>query len=281
MKVTRKIIGTCLLTLLMMGLGMQPAYGQQELKGKKAKEVAEVISKDYKPWRAAGWTAKVRSDMLPVSVTMQTYMLRDSLTLISLRAPLFGEAARIEIDNNAVYIINKFKKCYSRINLKDYGNEAKKVHSNLQDILMGRVSIFNAGTLSKSNYEAADIYSYGDNMYLITGRLPEEYGSIDYGYAVDKTGRIQEVMAMKGRVETCSSPEGMESGVEEITAEATAKVTYSGKTADAALQVNIHGRSMSVTLQGMQLQTGVAGFARLDLRGYREVSLREVMEIIR
>lgn len=255
-----------------------PMRAQDELKGKKSDQAIKLITKDYKNWRSAGWQAKIKTEMLPVSVTMKTYMLRDSLTLISLRAPLFGEVARIEIDNRNVYVVNKMKKSYAQISLTDYGSEAAIVHSNLQDILMGRVTVIDYGTLSKSTAKNVTIYAYGDDNYLIASALPECYGSVDYGYAVDKEGKIIEFMAVKGKPHTETAPDGMESSVEDISAEASAQVAYSKSSANATLQVKFHGRSMKVSMEGMKLETGVAGFDRINLRGYQQTGLKEVMK---
>ncbi|MDE6810795.1 MAG: DUF4292 domain-containing protein [Muribaculaceae bacterium] len=273
----RSVIFHLFLVVVLL-LSVVPAYSQTALTGKKAEQAVGAITKDYTNWRTAGWSAKVKAEMLPVSVTMKTYMLRDSLTLISLRAPLFGEVARIEIDNCNIKVINKFKKCYHCINLSAYGSVSAEVHSNLQDILTGRVTLIDSGILSKSNYKEAGIYSFGDGNYLITCQLPEEYGSIDYGYAVDKSSRIIEMMAVKGKPRATSAPDGMQSGLEEISAEASAQVNYSGNVADATVSVNIHRHSMTVELTGISLETGISGFARLDLRGYRETGLSEVMK---
>lgn len=254
------------------------ASAQQELSGKSAQQAAAAISKDYKNWRAAGWTAKVKTDALPLSVTIKTYMLRDSLTLISVRAPFVGEVARIEIDSRNVYVVNKLKKVYAQINLTDYGRQAAIVHSNLQDIMMGRVTKFDLGTLSKSNYKEFTIMSYGADNYLVTCQLPEEFGSINYGYATDKSGRMIEMMAVKGKPRATQAPDGMQSEVEELSAEASAQVTYNGSTADALIDVSMHGRGMQVALEGMKLEYGINGFDRLDIRSYRNVGLREVLK---
>ncbi|MDE5843545.1 MAG: hypothetical protein K2H35_07420 [Muribaculaceae bacterium] len=264
--------------MLMALLFAAPVYSQTELTGKKAEQAVAAITKDYKNWRSAAWSAKVKADMLPVSVTMKTWMLRDSLTLISLRAPLVGEVARIEIDNRNINVINKFKKCYTRINLAAYGSASACVHSNLQDILMGRATIIGSGALSKSNYKDTGIFLFGDEQYLITCELPEEYGAIDYGYAVDRNGRILEMMAVKGKPHTAPAPSGMQSAVEEISAEASARVAYSGNVADAAINVTVNGKAMSVGLEGMKIEMGASGFQRLDLRGYREAGLSDVMK---
>lgn len=251
---------------------------QELLKGKKETSAVKTISSGYKPWRAAGWSARVRSDILPVSVTMKTYMLRDSLTLISLRAPLMGEVGRIEIDSQTILIVNKMKKRYARIELSSYGELPRTVHSNIQDILIGRVAIIGEGTLSASNCDDADIYSMKGEGYLVACALPKEYSGINYGYAVDEAGQIVTMMATKGKTHAAEAPEGMESAVETLSLQATADVSRKGNSASAVVTALTHGKEISVSLEGINLEWGPSGFDRLNLtRGYTECSVKQAL----
>lgn len=251
---------------------------QELLKGKKETSAVKTISSGYKPWRAAGWSARVRSDILPVSVTMKTYMLRDSLTLISLRAPLMGEVGRIEIDNEAILIVNKMKKRYARFELSSYGELPRAVHSNIQDILIGRVAIIGRGSLSASNCEEADIYSMNGEGYLVACALPKEYGGVCYGYALDESGQIVTMMATKGKPRAAEAPEGMESAEETISLQATADVSRKGSSASAVVTAMMHGKEFSVSLDGINLEWGPSGFDRINLsKGYAECSLKQVL----
>lgn len=254
------------------------AKAQELLTGRRASKAAEAISAGYDDWNTASWTAKVRCDLLPVSVTMRTYMCRDSLTLISLRAPLFGEAARIEIDNDAILVINKMKKCYARIELSSYGELPAKVHSDIQDIFTGRVAILGSGTLSKSNYKEADIYGIGEEGYLVTCALPEEFGGANYGYGVDSESRIVMMMATKGKVYGASAPEGMRSETEEISMQLAADVKWTGLKADSDITALVRGKNFEASLEGMKIEWDTTGFKRIEIgKGYTQKDIRDVI----
>ncbi len=267
--------------ILMLGLvlalsGVTIGYAQEILPEKQAQSVASEIASNYKQWRAAGWTGKLKSEMLPMSVTVKTYMLRDSLTLISLRAPLIGEVGRVEIDSRSLTIINRLKKCYARIDFSQYGDLAEMLNSNLQDIMVGRVTIIGDGTLSKSNCKDASIYKIDDDRFLISAQLP--YADVNYGYASDKTGRILEMMATQGKPYAADSPRGMESEAEEIDANFGVSVKYGNKDADAAISVMLKGRNYNASLEDVAVEWGVAGFDRVNLsKGYTRGSLKDIM----
>lgn len=265
------------LAVFIMG-GANDAVAQTPLKGKELRAAITDITAGYTPWRAAGWQAKVKSDMLPVSITMKVYMVKDSITLISLRAPLMGEVARVEIDNSSIVAVNKMKKKYAKINLSDYGKYPRLIHSDIQNILIGRVAIIGSGALSDKNASKADIFSVNGEGYVISSQLPAEFGGVGYGYAVDTAARIVSFMATKGKTTDAASPSGMDSTIENISFEAAAEMSYRGDTADAVLNAIFKGHNVNLSLEGIRLEKGAAGFERLNLaKGYSPGTIKELL----
>lgn len=251
---------------------------QTPLTGKNATAAVKEITSGYTPWNTAGWSGKLQGDMLPVSVTMKVYMRRDSLTLISMRAPLVGEVARIEIDNSAILVVNKMKKQYVKIDLTDYGKHPALIHSSLQDILIGRVSVIGAGTLSDKNVKNTDLYNLPGQGYLISCEMPEEYGAFNYGYGVDTSDRIVSMMAIKGKTSDSSAPSGMDSETTSISFQFAADIAYNKNSATAELAATFRGKDYLFTLKNISLEFGPSGFNRITLsNSYTKCDIREVL----
>lgn len=269
------------IVILMLLICCAPAaFSQELLSGKKAQQAAAAISKDYKNWKSAGWNAKLKSDKLPVSVSVKSYFLCDSLTMISFRVPLFGEVARVEIDNKNLYVINKSNKKYYRVDLTNYGKFTRRIHSNIQDILIGRVTLVGEGTLSKTNYKSAEIFTLGESTgWLVAARLPEELVGVGYGYGLDAATRIVSLMVTMGKPYASEAPDGMESESMTISTQFTADIVYNKNNANANLTALFRGKNISAKLEDIQLEFGVKGFDRINLsKGYTSASLRDIMK---
>ncbi|MDE5551838.1 MAG: DUF4292 domain-containing protein, partial [Muribaculaceae bacterium] len=84
----------------------------EELSKKEVKGLVENITADYKEWNKAALNCKLKADMLPIAVSMRITMERDKSLFVSLRVPLFGEVARVEMTPGNVLVINKKNKTY-------------------------------------------------------------------------------------------------------------------------------------------------------------------------
>ncbi len=268
-----------LITCLLLSLAVLSSSAQDLLSGKKATSVASEIASNYKTWTTAGWSGKVKSAMLPVTVTAKTFMQRDSLTLISLRAPLIGEVARVEIDRSAITVVNKMKKRYVRLPIAAYGDLATTLHSNIQDILIGRVTLIGEGTLSKSNCKDLDVYKVDEDIYLLSTTLNLGETSVNYGYAVDKLGRILEMMATQGKVLTGDSGESSGSDLISVSKSLTVGVEYDKKSADAAVSVTLGQKNYEILLEGVEIEWNIKGFDRLNLKNYTPTN--SITELLR
>ncbi len=251
---------------------------QQLVTGKQAQSAVESMTASYMPWRSVSWSGKLKSGMLPVSVTVKTYMLRDSLTLISLRAPLIGEVARVEIDNRTILFANKMNKKYLRYDIGSFGSRGKMLHSNLQDILIGRAVIVGQGVLNKKDFKQADIYSLGEDGWLVAARLPDEAGGANYGYAIDAAGQMLELMIKSGKTGSAEAPDGMSSITENITFEASAVVKYQNSEASADIQAVVFHKEYEASLQNVKTEWGTSGFGRLDISKYTSGTLRDLLK---
>lgn len=270
----RRLMLAFVAVMLMYTASMQ---AQTPLEGKALTNAVQTITADYTPWESAGWSAKLQGEMLPVSVTMKTYMRRDSLTLISLRAPLLGEVARIEIDNSNLLIVNKYKKKYTTIDLTAYGDIPSKVHSSLQDILIGRVAVVGNGTLSASNCKEVDIIEIPQQGYVISCTGHET--PVSYGYGVNNKGQMLSLMAVRGKTYSSQTEDNMDSESVNIAFQLIADITYVNDKPGATLTAIFKNKEYNVTLKNVDLEFGINGFSRLDnLKSYTQCDLKEALK---
>lgn len=275
----KHIISIILLALAAAVPATIHAQNPEPLSKKERKEVVKSITSDYIAWHKAGWTGKLKSDMLPLSPTIKVYMERGSLILISVRAPLVGEVVRIEADKDQLLLVNKMKKCYTPLSLKGKENWLAMG----QSLLLGRMVVVGSGELSASDSNHLTIYDMGgdtssDAGYLIVPESP--WDSISYGYSAGSDGRITNAMlnVLKSAVESLSGSGVAVESAEYVTL-AEANVEWRGSKAVADISANWDNKVYGIEIVSDGVEYGVKGFERIQLGDkYRRVSLAEVIK---
>lgn len=152
--------------------------------GKKAKkEAINKIIASYSNWSSVSYNGKLRSSMLPVSASLKVYMEKDKLAIISVRAPLIGEAFRLEMDNNGVLIVNKIKKRYCILTTEEVAKVYKGALTDFQNMLLGRVTLMGSGALGKSNSDKVQIFEDGTDIWGIVPTQENQPEGFVYAYA--------------------------------------------------------------------------------------------------
>ena len=103
---------------------------------------------DYRPWSDIYMpvTLSVSSPM-DMSISGRATFIRDSEIHLSLR--MIGiEVAIVYINNEKIYIIDKFNKRYIEENLSKLPGDLPVTVSNIQDMLLGRIFLPGFGTLT-------------------------------------------------------------------------------------------------------------------------------------
>lgn len=106
-------------------------------------------------------SGKLSSPMLPVTASLKVYMEKDSLILITVSAPLIGEAARIEIDQKEALVVNKLKNSYATVDMAMIEPICPGGLAALQNLFLGRITLLGYGTLSPEDGSQLEIYSVG------------------------------------------------------------------------------------------------------------------------
>lgn len=252
---------------------------QQLLNGEQAALAAEEITSNYTDWTSAAWSGKLKSKMLPISVSVKTYLLKDSLVMLSMRAPLMGEVARIEFDRKKILLVNKMKKWYVELDLTSLKDIAAIGFNNLQDIMIGRVTLMGIGTLSAANSGYASIYSVGNQDWLVSASIPIGPEQIDYGYAVDSAGQILDMIVNHVAEVSADVAQGTVPSDEKLKDRIAASICYSDRgEADADINIIFGGRQYSASLNDVKMDWGATGFERINItRGYTRCSIKELL----
>lgn len=269
--------------------GSMSANAQEVLSKKEGGKVLENIAKTYPDWQTASWQGSLKSDMLPLSIKMRVYMEKDQLTLISLRVPLMGEVARVEIDNDSLLVVNKMKRVYCAKPIGSVLSEMPGLVESLQSLLLGRVTVIGEGEVSKKMADSVTVITVGSDAWRIIPDIPEDFSGANYEYLVMADG-----MKMKNFM-VAASEDGS------ATADAD-KAKNSGKTdgkgdeslslsvdleypnplkGDVTAYLSLAGpkMNMSVTLETEPISYNVKKTERINLpKGYRRVSMRDCMK---
>lgn len=271
-----------ILSLLLIFAVSFPAFSQELLGNKDRDNAVKEIVSGYKNWNAAAWQAGVRTQMLPLTVTMKVYMKRGELTLISLRAPILGEVGRIEIDKEKVLLINKMKKRYWEKPMAQINALVPNATEALQSLMLGRVVVLGSGELSKKNGSLTEIFNVPDAGWLIVPQLPDGIEGGAYGYAVDYYGQLTDFVLTAGDDDSAAdsaSGTSLASTSRLKNISAMADINYDRKgDADAVISLKYGNINLSATVDVDAIEWGAKGFDRLQLSSsYRKSSLKECL----
>ncbi len=145
--------------MVIMLLVAWPAQGAGPLSGKEMRRMAGEMEERYTPWDEVSLKGKFRMEGLPLSPSVRMYMVRDSLIVLSLSAPLIGEAARIELDNDSILMVNKMKRTYTSLPMSALQKFFPGSLADFQEFLLGRVVICGRGLMSPELVPGLDWYA--------------------------------------------------------------------------------------------------------------------------
>lgn len=141
----------------------------------------------YDPdWTELSMEGKLSFDGLPVRPTVKVYMKRNESIIISARAPIFGEVARIEANRDSITLINKHTKTYNSQPLGRYLAGYPNGLADIQDILLGEVAFPGRGRITAELAGAcAWLPVPNQDAVLIYPGETLQFSGADYGYLMD------------------------------------------------------------------------------------------------
>ena len=189
------MIQRCLILLVALFISAMPAVAQSPLPADSAAMRGEALCAAYGPWQSVEMTGKLSADMLPVKVSVKVFMLRGSRLMISLSAPLVGEAGRIEITRDSITAVNRMKRLYVKESIEALRQMVPVTLSDVQDLLLGRVFKVGQGTLSPELFEEFEWLDNEGSTMILT---EEEQMGVAYGFITDPDGLLAAASVVSG-----------------------------------------------------------------------------------
>lgn len=162
--------------------------------------VVSLIDRHYSDWESCALSGKIKAAGLPVSPSLKIFMSAGQGMSVSLRVPFLGEVGRAEIDLDSVTLVNKMKKVYTRISVRE-SRITPELLSEAQNFLLGRIVVAGHGLLDSSTAPLVDIYS-DDGGYIIIPADSVQPEGMAYGFRTDRQGVLRTVMASAGSVDS-------------------------------------------------------------------------------
>lgn len=142
----------------------------------------------YSPWEKVSLEGKLRMKGLPVSPSVKIYMEKGNLIDLSFRAPLVGEAMRIEITPDSVSAVNKLNKTYIKeanpLNLQENKTGSRGI-CEIQDLLLGRFFLPGIDINNVNLDYYIDVFSNNSGQFNVIPKGKAELEGISYGFVVD------------------------------------------------------------------------------------------------
>ncbi|MCM1378218.1 MAG: DUF4292 domain-containing protein [Clostridium sp.] len=187
------------LTLLLLNIflcGLLPAQTVEPLPDAQKNQILNKVIAGYSDWGRVELNGKLSCELLPMSVTARVYMEKNKLIRLSLRAPLVGEAARIELNNDSLVVANKLNRCYAVIPMA----EIKKIYPNpmtdLQNILLGRITIMGKGQLRALSFPDVNVFKMSNGIYSICPVDELQPDGFFYNYTVTAEGSMSNIVVI-------------------------------------------------------------------------------------
>ncbi len=169
------------------------SHAVEPVSPKETKSVLDAVASRYTPWYEVMLDGKLSMKGLPIDPSAKIYMLRDKQVIISVRAPIMGEVARIEITDTDVVMANRLKKIYSGVPTDRFLSKVDMTVGDVQDILMGRIFVMGQGVLGNGNADSMVVTEAPSDSWIITPlRQP---ANASYGFTVTPDYQLQILFA--------------------------------------------------------------------------------------
>lgn len=146
-----------------------------------------IIANYDSEWSELSMQGKLSFDGLPMSVSVKLYMKRGESIILSARAPIFGEVARVEVDQDSITFINKHTRCFNVQSFADLEVDSKTYLTDLQDILLGQVAFPGHGRLSADNALFSQWIALPTSEVLVYPSIELQTPGTEYGFVMESS----------------------------------------------------------------------------------------------
>lgn len=226
--------------------------------------VVDSIIADYYAWENISMSGKLSSPMLPVTASVKIYMEKGNIILVSVSAPIIGEAARIEIDGQEALVVNKLKNSYTVVAMEDLETFCPGGLNALQDLILGRIDILGKGELGHDDAGLLDLYDTGEGSWMLLPAQDLDNAPYVYFYTVNCESYLPERLAV-----IAQNGEG----------EMDCYYVWDRKNVILNFLASLGGKGMEATLRLNNPDTTVKPLSRLELSSkYRQTDLKGVLK---
>lgn len=251
---------------------------QRLLSDKCAEERIMDLTSGNRTWTTASWQGKLRADMLPVSISVKVFLRNGSEMLVSLRAPLFGEVARVEIDTVQALVVNKMKRRYWKRNIQSVSKSFPYILECMQSAMIGRPFVAGKGELTPANAEGLSVYEIDGDCTLMTAGGKGELENFSYGFALNDASQMLNLVMQYSESGGSSGINGAAPCADKKGMSLSAEMEYSGKSVNANLDIDAMGINLRGVLEAGPIAWDEGGISRTDVsRGYKETTLKECL----
>ena len=150
-----------------------------------ASATAGIIGNYPAEWAQLSMQGKLKFDGLPVNPNIKVYMDRGKSILLSARAPILGEVARIEICKDSITFINKHTRRYFSANLSSVFSSNPSLIADIQDILLGQVAYPGHGRLTADLAALTEWSLTAEGLLMLFPSKQLQHSEAEYGFLVD------------------------------------------------------------------------------------------------
>lgn len=144
-----------------------------------------IIANYDSEWKDLSMQGKLSFDGLPMAVSVKLYMKRGESIILSARAPIFGEVARVEICQDSITLINKHSRTYNVQSFTGLDVDSKAYLCDLQDILLGEVAFPGHGRLTPEIAPLSQWIALPSADALIYPSADLQVSGTEYGFVLD------------------------------------------------------------------------------------------------
>lgn len=226
--------------------------------------LVDSISGTYYDWEAVSISGKLSGPMLPVTASVKIYMEKGKLLVVSISAPLVGEAARIEIDRKQALLVNKMKSKYTTIDIVELEPLFPGGLEAIQNLILGRINILGEGELNPGNAGAVNVYATDPKDWIILPEQDLEGAPFVYLYTVDRSTLLLDRFIVMSEMQA---------------SEGSCTYSYPSKGITIDMDMNMNGNVLGATLRLNEPDSKTKEISRIDLSSkYKKTDLRGVLK---
>ena len=248
------------LTIFLLFFTALGAFSQTAMYTPGIDPVVENIIRSYIPWKTVEFNGKLKVDKLPVSPTLKMFMVRDSLIQVSVRVPLVGEVARVNMTKDEVLIVNKLNKTYCLEKPEKAFEAYPGLIRDIQSVFLARVVLFGSGELGYDNGTVVDVQEDREGGWML---IPEsaEIPGLKYGYLIGSNSRTKAL-------------EALYPGIGEI------EILYSYGNGGMSMQIEgkSQGKEFDAAFEFSSVKWGGTEMAPVKLVGYNRLGIKEFIK---